>query len=381
MIRIGIAGAGLAGALLAWRLAPHPGVTVEVVAPCSGGVDATSVSGGLVRGFETDLESCRLAADSLAELHASDRLRAWSRYTNAGSVYVCDGTDAAGVAERIEVVERRLPGSARTVTAGKLTERHGWTGLPADAVGVVEARAGYFSPARLRTELVVRLPALGVEVVDGAVEQIAYEPGAGADCWVAGRRRRYDALVVAAGSWTPRLLAASGLPAGTYRTKAVEYAVHVATGWRPTAFVDDTSGLYGRPDDGGRVILGIPSERWDVDPDRHDPCERTAATAARLAAVRLPRLRLTRMLRLVRANDCYRQADGLRAAGRPGLALRDVVVGVDSLVTFSAGSGGSAKTALAASREAARELVARLSGEAPATDLRDRPAAATSARR
>ena len=35
--------------------------------------------------------------------------------------------------------------------------------------------------------------------------------------------------------------------------------------------VDETSGLYGRPDTGGSLLLGLPSDRWDIGPDQVRP--------------------------------------------------------------------------------------------------------------
>jgi hypothetical protein len=107
------------------------------------------------------------------------------------------------------------------------------------------------------------------------------------------------------------------------------------------------------------MILGVASERWDVDSDSQDPCEEAAERAAAIATARFPRLRLTRRQSLVTAADCYTQP--------ARLALRPIFNGDDGLYTFTAGSGGSAKTALAASREAARDLADRLSTGGVAT--------------
>ena len=60
MTTVGIVGAGIAGALLGRRLAAA-GARVTVYAGRGLPPDATAVSGGLTRGFEPDLERCRLA--------------------------------------------------------------------------------------------------------------------------------------------------------------------------------------------------------------------------------------------------------------------------------------------------------------------------------
>jgi hypothetical protein len=349
MTRIGVFGAGLCGSLLAWRLAlARRDWSVELIGPTKI-EDATAASGGLVRGFERDPTACDMAAASLAELRSSPTLIAWSDYRETPSVYVCPPMEHADVEALVAAVHRRLPGSARIATDGELKEeRHGWAGLPAGSLGVIEQRAGYFSPARLRERVLVELPGLGVTVLDGRLEQIHPEPEGGARVRVGARELRYDMVVIAAGRWTRQVLAASALPAARYRTKAIEYGLYEAGGESPPAFVDETSGLYGRPAGDGHVLLGLPSRRWDVAPDRPGSCPQASAQTVRTAARRLPGLRLGRLVQHVGAADCYTEP--------ARLALRPARHGVSGLYTFSGGSGGAAKTALAASAIAVRQL-------------------------
>ncbi|MGH3645963.1 MAG: FAD-binding oxidoreductase, partial [Micromonosporaceae bacterium] len=91
-MRVCVVGAGLAGSLLAWRLrlAVAPlGERLELDLVCGPEAgDATDVSLGMVRGFEPDAANCRLATDSLAELHANQRLAAWAGLQELETVYV-----------------------------------------------------------------------------------------------------------------------------------------------------------------------------------------------------------------------------------------------------------------------------------------------------
>ena len=188
------------------------------------------------------------------------------------------------------------------------------------------------SPARLRDALLSRVGS----VHDTAVAGVSAGPAVRlAD----GSARHFDAVVVAAGAWSGPLLDAAGL-----RTKKIQYTVYADRVAGLGAFVDETTGLYGRPGAGGTLLLGLPTDEWDVNPGevRADP-----ALAARVSAT--ARERLGRApgpaLRTVASFDCY--ADG-------GLALRPVAGG---LFSFTGGSGGAAKTALAASRRAADTLL------------------------
>jgi glycine/D-amino acid oxidase-like deaminating enzyme len=173
-----------------------------------------------------------------------------------------------------------------------------------------------------------------------------------------GRIRRYDAVVLATGRWTPRLLAASELPVPPYRTKTIAFAWYRATGAPWYSFVDETSGLYGRPGPDGQLALGLRSTDWDVDPDRPPADESLHRRAVELARDRFPGMQLEPPHQVVTAADCYTEP--------AGLALRPVLDGTAPLYTFTGGSGGAVKTALAASAVAARDLFATLSGREPA---------------
>ena len=324
-MRVCVIGGGLSGSLLAWRLVRRS-VDVELVTGVPANGDATALSGGIVRGFETLAEQRGLALDSLGELLGSPLLRRWSAYRRLGSTYVTDAESAAAAAE----VEAVRPGS---VDASDRAD--GWAGLPADAVVVTERDAGRISPASLRAAVLAELERYGV-VRPGPV--------------TAARLAEdllplFDRVVFATGSRTPRLLAAAGLASEDYRTKLIRYAVHEASGWLPTCFVDETSGLYGAPGPDG-LLLGVPTSEWDAEPSPGSPLY---DRAARVAARRFPRMRLGPAVRTVVAADCYTTP--------PVLALRTVPGTGGRLLTFTGGSGGAAKTALAASRRAAVRLV------------------------
>lgn len=363
-MRVCVIGAGLAGSLLAWRLrgaiAPQ-GAPLEldlVSGPDAG--DATDASLGIVRGFEPDATSCRLAVDSMAELHADPRLAAWAGLQERESVYV--GAEDAGATDiRLRQLAARLPSPARTVGAGELARQYGIAGLPDHSVGVLEPRAGVIVPSRLRQSVLAELARLRVSRIPGPIKQVTVADDQVVCQWH-GQARRYDAVVLATGRWTPRLLAESGLPAAPYRTKAITYAWYPATGAPRYSFVDETTGLYGRPGPDGQLALGLPSTDWDADPDRPAADEALHRRAVELARHRFPKLRLEPRHRVVTGADCY--------AAPSGLTLRPVRDDGAPIYTFTGGSGGAAKTALAASAAAARDLLATLSGRnVPAAHL------------
>jgi glycine/D-amino acid oxidase-like deaminating enzyme len=376
-VRIAIVGGGIAGALLGWRLnqaAPGLGLDIFAGTPTAGtptagnptagnptagnptagnptagtttagtttaGMDATAASGGLVRGFEAGSAVCRSAAESLAEIRSSATLSEWAGYREIGSVYLLPpGADPEA---SMATVDRLLPGSA--TVAGR-TELAGYPfrGLPAGALGVVERYAGFISPDRLRATVLAELAGAGASIRCTPAVAVTPDPAVRlAD----GSTVDYDAVVVAAGAWTPGLLAGSGLATAGLRTKMIQYTVCAARLPRLGAFVDDITGLYGRPVDRDSFLLGLPADRWDVHPAAVVP---DRDLVGRVAACALSRFGSpVRPVRTVASFDCFHDP--------PGLALRRSAPG-SALFTFTGGSGGAAKTAIAASRAAARALL------------------------
>jgi len=348
-ISVCVVGSGLAGSMLAWRLASEPGVArVDLLlgAAFRSLRDATATSAGVVRGFERDVRASRLATDSLVELYDDPRLRRWAEYEEVGSLYICaDGPPPPDLA----YLEDQLPGSVELVSARELRAR-GWGDLPDGASAALESRAGRVSPGALRAALLRELSRCrSADLLPASLAGLAVRDAGSVHCDLVGASsREYDIVVLAAGRWSGALLRASGLDQGDLQTKAIECSVWATRGWRPPPFVDETSGLYGTPLGDDELLLGVPVEKWDVDPDwpAENPECHSAVTG--WAARRLARTRLGELRRRVVSADCYGPSRAL--------SLEPVADTGAGVLTFAGGSGGSIKTALAASRLAADQI-------------------------
>ena len=350
-MRVGVVGGGLAASLLAWRLRDEPDVQLTLVTgpPTA---DATGCSGGLVRRFERDAHNAGLAARGLAELRDSATLSEWAGFRQTGSLYLLDGPVPEHAVAMGSTAAPAAP--VEVLDAGQVASRFGLRGLPPTCSAVWEPDAGHLDPDRLRRRVLADLAGRGTQVVDVALGRLRSDPG-GTSLVVNGTRLATDLIVVAAGAWTGRVLAGIGTPdTGTpdtgIRTKAIQYGVYTVDGERPPAFIDECGGLYGRPHGSDSMLLGLPTDRWDLDPDRPRFSAALERAVHAAAGELLPRLRLGRLVRRVASADAY-TVDGR-------LRLRQVPGGQRPLFTFTGGSGGAAKTALAASAAAAAELLA-----------------------
>jgi glycine/D-amino acid oxidase-like deaminating enzyme len=355
VVRIRVVGGGLTGSLLAWRLAQEPGVLVELMtgrASSPIAADATAASGGAVRAYDALPGQRDLATESLVELLASPVLREWAQYRETGFAYLpeppADPAGEADLATALAEIERELPGSAELTSPaeafGARDGGPGWRGGPGwsgDETMVVirERRAGCTSPHRLREAVLADLAARPqAEVRDDPLDTLGTDPGRG-----------FDAVVLAVGAWTPGLLRANGLPADGYRTRSIQYSVYDTGPAQPPAFADERTGLYGLPTADGGLLLGVPTTEWDVPPGSTPVTQARHEQALRLADGRFPGLKLGSVRRRIGAADCY--------CDPPVLTLREVGEPWTRVYTFTGGSGGCAKSVLAASRRAARSLV------------------------
>lgn len=334
MMGVAVVGAGVAGALLTLRLA-ETGVPVDLFTGTRRqDADATGASGGLVRGYEPDPSAAALAAASVAELRSSERMRRWADYAEIGSVFVTPVSQPP-VTSAVDQVLTRLPGSLRLAEPAELPLR----GVPEGAVAVRERFAGFIRPARLRANVLDELPRAGVTVHTRHVTAVSGDSVRTGDQGFDG----YGAVVVAAGAWTRDLV-----PGTDLTTRQIQYGLYPVRVAGLGSFVDETSGLYGRPYDGGLTLFGLSSDRWGLPPEEIKPDEDlstrvTACLGERLGIAAEPE-------QVVASFDCYTEPAGLRLR-RAG-----------DVLTFTGGSGGAAKSVLAASRVAARDLVPVLEG-------------------
>ncbi|WP_433044832.1 FAD-dependent oxidoreductase [Dactylosporangium sp. CS-033363] len=314
-MRVGIVGAGIAGSLLAWRLA-RAGTDVALATGPPGLRDATGASGGAVRGWEPHAEQRALAVASLAELTADPVLRRWADFRPLPSVIVGPADEAA-----LTGLDARIIGERELAALG-------WASLAPGTSAVRDDSGGRIDPAALRAAVLADLAGHPRVTV---THRLAAEP---------------DVLVYAAGAWTPALLAKAGLDTLGLRVKAIRYTVHRCRSPLPPIFSDGP--LYGIPLGGDLLLAGVAGEEWGVAPGA--PPAAPPADVARMLRRRLPGLRLGPPVRRADATDCY--------ADPPVLRLRDVPGTGGRVLAFTGGSGGAAKTALAASTLAAERILA-----------------------
>ncbi|WFF09151.1 FAD-dependent oxidoreductase [Micromonospora sp. WMMD1076] len=344
---VAVVGGGVAGALLTLRLAELlGGARVELyLGAATRHRDATAASGGLVRGFETNLDDCRLAAESLAELRRDPALARAAGYRESTSSYFL--RPGADPEHQLALLDDLLGGSARLVPAAEAARTLGLAPRPEGTFAVVERHAGHVRPDAMRHHALTRAAAAGARVHPETVDSVT----AGPAVTVGGVARQRDVVVVAAGAWSDALVPVP------LRNRRIQYGVYPLARPDLGCLVDDVSTLYGRCHEAGSVLLGVATSAWGAPPgdDRVDPAylDRVSDVARSVLALDgpLPPPRLS-----VAGVDCF--------AGQGGLRLRPVD-GMPGVFSFTGGAGGAAKSVLASSRLAAAAVCASIDVEPP----------------
>lgn len=278
-----VVGAGLAGASVAWHLAPHARVLLLERAP-SPGEEASAQNAAMLRTLGEDPHERALALRTARWLedpgpdfaHASHRTGAILGLAHDPHELSDGVAHLRAAGHRVEALDR--PELVAPALRGSPLKR-AWY-LPDARVGEPDALIrGFLAGARRHgAELRCRVEVTGLEVEGGRLVGVTTRAGAiGA-----------DAVVLAAGAWTSELAARVGLdrPLLPVRRTLLTTRPHpLSRPDHPWCWIDD-AGVYARPESGGWLVSGCDEA---IDPPRgagsRGPVEAEprALAAARLA--------------------------------------------------------------------------------------------------
>jgi sarcosine oxidase subunit beta len=275
-----IIGGGIMGTSLAWQLARRGAGRVTLLERAVVAAGASGKTGALLRRHYTNRPEAILAQRGWQTFAAWPEVVGGEPvHTPAGLIVTVDTAPghAANVArlQRNVAMQNALGIPSRVVTRDELSalEPHAcWDDVShaayepdsgyVDAIAATRgmAQAARDAGATIREGTAV----LGIEQAGDRVRGVRTAEGVVAA----------ESVVVAAGPWTPRLLAGTGVdvPIATLR-------VQVAILQRPLAiaehlvYLDTAAGFFGRPWGVGRTLIGISGgdQHDPVDPDAHEP--------------------------------------------------------------------------------------------------------------
>ncbi|RFU36350.1 FAD-dependent oxidoreductase [Actinomadura logoneensis] len=350
---IAVVGGGVVGSAAAAEAA-EAGRSVLLVDSGLRGAGASQVSGALVRAFEPDDVARESAIEAFLRFWGGDGAGSGG-FRRTGALTLLGPDDVANAEKGVACLrEARLP--AELLTPAALAKR--WPDInPTGLAGAVwEERGGYAVASVTMASLIGRGARAGVtRLVPWELDRIAEGPDAAAHL-IPKPGRGYrpvmaDAVVVAAGCSTPRLLGDRLQELGRARTKRIRYAIFDVGGRTLPTVVDLTTGVWGRPDGRDGFLAGCPLPEWDVPPESGG-----RVTAAQVETIRQ---RVSPLLPFLARAPFLTGAYGTDLFLPDGPLLRRVP-GRPRTVVAAGWSGGGFKTAPAAARRAAAKAEATL---------------------
>jgi glycine/D-amino acid oxidase-like deaminating enzyme len=295
------------------------------------GVDVTVYERGTPGDTETAGSSPRAAGvcyDAYAgDVDARVGARALERFREADALETCpyvmlarEGDERTAEALDANVDRMRAHGRpVRRLDADDLAAAFPEVRTDDVAVAAVTENAGWTDPAAYVRDLAGEARAAGVDVRTGEAVGVAVDPpGVAVDAVV----ERYDAVVVAAGAHTKRLLADAGVavPLKPYRVQAL--VAGVAGAYDAPMVFDATSEVYCRPHPEG-LLAGDGTVPREADPDAYERAGDPAFEAETVADVRHRLPDVDPSLDRSWAGLCVATPDGdpLLGAVRPGVVV------------------------------------------------------------
>ncbi len=294
---VGIIGAGIHGASVAYHLATRWGVkptVFEQVAPAGG---PTGRSSAICRAYYTNPYLARIAHAGLDMFRTFGELTAGREcgFHQTGMVYLHPETDAEALREAAKYMNSI---GTRIEMLGPGDVRREFPLIDLEGIGVVawEPDAGYADPVATTTGLLATACERGAKQrLYTRVSRLEPRPAGGATLLLdGGENVECERLLVAAGPWTKALAAQLGvdLPLTVERHYVATIRWSHAREMR-YAHADVGGGYYCKPEGEDLYCLGPLTPEPEVDPDEPvlgiDIEESDAL--ARLATLRIPRLK------------------------------------------------------------------------------------------
>jgi sarcosine oxidase subunit beta len=350
--RVIVVGGGIVGASVFHRLSQFLGNEVLMIERSRLGMGATGFSGGILRAFHLDPQLSDLAARGLQQyrtLEAASR----DRFTihKTGFLKLIDPVNLDKA--RFEYLRLSPHVDLEWMPAAAAADRFNLSIYEGLSAAVYEPNAGYVDPYALNGMLIDLGKRNGGTTLTG-VELNRLRTVGEVACGITTNAGEIDCstIVLCTGAWSPTLVAQLGIKAPqTLRSKAIQVNLFHAVKGIPEfpAFVDLSTGAYGRPNGDNTVFVGKPVDEWDINPNTTEsPSEKQSRDARELA------MRRFRWGDKCRAIGGYRRYDSYTASGRGIAGWSPSLRGVVLATGFS---GGGVKLAPAVSDMVAAMVV------------------------
>jgi sarcosine oxidase subunit beta len=314
---------------------------------------ATSRSAGLIRMHHTSMDVVPLAlASSRTYAHWRDAVGGDCGFRRTGFALVVGPEHADELCANVRRLRRE---GVETTALGPQELRELQPFAAVDDVGAAayEPESGYADPVSTTLAFLEQARSHGLRIAEGATALgLRVEDGraCGADTNLGAVEAR--TTVLAGGAWTAALLRGQGIELPV-RSREIGTCLVDGSALPPApaclTYIDDVTGGYFRPDDTGALVVGVPVDRWDVDPDAELP-------PLEVAQLEQARERLAHRIPLLEDAELLGTRPGFDAYTPDKHPLVGRLLELNELYVATGFSGGGFKIAPALGEAVAAEL-------------------------
>lgn len=261
-----IIGGGVIGAAILHELSKYK-LNVILLEKSEISAGSTGMSGGILRVYDDAQKTLEWAAESM-QFYKNFNIETNknSGFVRTGFLYLENSTNPHKMEKIVNFVNSRYGYKMEILTkkeGQKVYQTLNWDGID---FAIHEPDAGYAEPKLVTKSFIERSIELGSSVFERTpVKEICIKNNRVIGVKTYSETIHTETVIVATGAWTPSLL-----PYETpIRSKVIQVQMFTrfnANGIIP-AFMDRTTALYGRPDRSGLYLIGLPVNKWDINPN------------------------------------------------------------------------------------------------------------------
>ncbi|WP_368493403.1 NAD(P)/FAD-dependent oxidoreductase [Bacillus pseudomycoides] len=260
-----IIGGGIIGAAIQYYLTKQNITNTILLEKNSFSSGSTGQSGGFIRVYHNDPYLTEIAKEGINDFFSiSEEVK----FKQTGMLYVENETQHIKMEKQIG--ELKKSGHKISILSSEVLKKEfEFINLPKNSCVAYEEQAGYISPSLATNTWIETSKTKGALACEGIeVKEILMDN----NC-VVGVKTSYGTIyckhiVVAAGAWSGNILDTIGIKIPV-RSKIIQIHFFDGIGQKDhPIFIDDSTGLYGRPDNLGTSLVGYPVDKYDIDPDK-----------------------------------------------------------------------------------------------------------------
>ena len=359
-----IIGGGINGAAIAFHLAAA-GAAVTLLEKSAIASGPTGRSCGIVRQHYSHRVTASMALRALEIFrNFDDVVGGECDFRETGFLLAARPDNVESIRANVEL-QRSVGIDTRMITLEEMKELQPDVVTDGFAAGVWEAGAGYADAHATTTSYARRAADLGADIRTGVrVHSILAEQGRALGVACSDGPLLADAVVLAAGPWSPALARVCGVQLPITPSRVQVCLFDPAPGIVPRSiFVDSAFGTYLRPESGPKFLVGsietVEGEGNVTDPDNYDQ-------SPDLARIEHYSERLMARVPAMREGRYHNGWASLYDVTPDWQPIIDAVLGIDGLYCVAGSSGHGFKLAPVVSEMATRLI---LEGRQPDDDL------------